>query len=152
MSDAFVSGLTGSIQSTCRRVDCVAFKGSKEAMNIFHQDIEPFQNLKSMPDNYADLMSATSWEGEEEVNSLGIDISGTLEALQSDKNLLIREIYDMAFNAYLDGEWGKCKVLFHLWLEKFPGDAVVQVLVQFLIKNNFETPSDWSGHHVLQAK
>ena len=152
MSDAFVSGLSGSIQSTCRRVDRVTFKGSSEPMTIYYQDTEPFQNLKMKPDNYGDLMTATSWENKEEIEKLGIDLTATLKALQSDKNLLIRDVYDVAFNAYLDGEWGKSKVLFHLWLEKFPGDTIIQLIVNYLMSHNFECPKSWTGFHILSAK
>ena len=74
MSNSFVSGLTGSIQSTCRRVDNVVFKGSKEAMIIFYQDIEKFEDLKDVTDNYANLMYVTSWKNKEEVAHLGIDV------------------------------------------------------------------------------
>ena len=146
MSHNFVSGLTGSMQSTCRRVDKVTFKGSFEAMTIYHQDTETYQKLGKRPDNYAELMSATSWENEDEIKRLKINFEGLRQALQSDKNLLIREVYDSAFNAYLDGQWGKCKVIFHLWLEKFPGDVIVQVLVKYLMSFNFHCPKDWSKH------
>ena len=152
MSDVFVSGLTGSVQSTCRRVDRVVFKGCIEAMTIFHQDMEPFSSLHKKPKNYSDLLLATSWKGKEEIKKIGVDISETIKALRSDKTLLIREVYEIAFNAYVDGDWGKCKILFHLWLEKFPGDIIVQSLTDFLMSYNFECPSHWQGQHVLETK
>jgi len=152
MSDAFVSGLTGSVQSTCRRVDQVVFKGCTEPMTIFHQDVETFSSLQEKPKNYSDLLLATSWKGQEEIQTLDMDLTETIKALRSDKTLLIREVYDIAFNAYLDGQWGKCKVFLHLWLEKFPGDVVVQSLTKFLMSYNFECPSDWSGTHTLKSK
>ena len=152
MSDAFVSGLSGSIQSTCRRVDRVTFKGSSEPMTMYYQDTEPFNNLKKIPDNYGDMMTATSWKNKEEIESLDLDLTATLKALKSDKSLLIRDVYDVAFNAYLDGDWGKCKILFHLWLEKFPGDTIIQVIVKFLMTQNFECPENWSGFHALNVK
>ena len=151
MSNNFVSGLTGLMQSTCRRVDKVTFKGSIEAMTIYHQDGEPDQNLAKRPDDYAELMTATSWEDENEIKSLRIDFEGMRQALQSDKKLLIREVYDTAFNAYIDGEWDKSKVIFHLWLEKFPGDVIVQVIVKYLKSYDFKCPRNWSKHE-LQAK
>jgi len=152
MSNSFVSGLTGSIQSTCRRVDNVVFKGSKEAMVIFYQDIEKFEDLKDVTDNYANLMYVTSWKNKEEVAHLGIDVNAILKMLMSENNLLIREVYDRAFNAYLDREWNKSKVILHLWLEKFPGDIIAQTLVEYLMKFNFECPLDWPGHHILNEK
>jgi len=152
MSDVFVSGLTGSIQSTCRRVDQVVFKGCMKPMTIFHQDIEPFSALQEKPNDYSEILIATSWEGKEEIDNLGIDLTEILKVLQSDKSLVIREIYETAFNAYLDGEWGKCKVLFHLWLERFPGDKIVQSLARFLMAHNFTCPNDWKGQHILQTK
>lgn len=152
MSDIFVSGLTGSMQSTCRRVDQVVFKGCLDPMTIFCQDIEPFSALQGKPNDYSEILLATSWEGQEEIKTLGIDLAKILKALQSDKSLVIREIYEVAFNAYLDGEWGKCKVLIHLWLEKFPGDIVVQSLARQLMADKFKCPSDWKGKRILQTK
>ena len=152
MSEDFVSGLSGSIQSTCRRVDRVTFKGSSEPMTMYYQDTEPLHNLNIKPDDYAELMTATTWKGKEEIESLDLDLNATIKALQSDKNLLVRDVYDVAFNAYIDGEWGKCKVLFHLWLEKFPGDTIIQLIVKYLMSHNFESPDTWAGFHVLSAK
>jgi hypothetical protein len=152
MSDVFVSGLTGSVQSTCRRVDRVVFKGCIEPMTIFHQDMEPLSTLQEKPKNYSDLILATSWKGKEEIEAVGVDLNETIKALQSDKTFLIKEVYEVAFNAYVDGEWGKCKVLFHLWLEKFPGDVVVQFLTTFLMSYNFQCPTHWQGQHILQTK
>jgi len=152
MSDIFVSGLTGSVQSTCRRVDQVVFKGCLDSMAIFCQDIEPFSALQGKPNDYSEILLATSWEGQEEIKTLGIDLAEILKALQSDKSLVIREIYEVAFNAYLDGKWGKCKVLIHLWLEKFPGDIVVQSLARQLMAHKFKCPSDWKGKRILQTK
>jgi TolA-binding protein len=79
-------------------------------------------------------------------------LTASLRASQPDKSLLITDVYDVAFNAYLDGDWGKCKVIFHLWLEKFPGDTIIQLIVKYLMSNNFECPKDWRGFHNLSAK
>ena len=86
-------------------MDNVVFKGSKEAMVIFYQDIEKFEDLKDVTDNYANLMYVTSWKNKEEVAHLGIDVNSILKILMSEKILLIREVYDKAFNAYLDQEY-----------------------------------------------
>jgi hypothetical protein len=152
ISDAFVSGLSGSIQSTCRRVDRVTFKGSSEPMTIYYQDTDPFHTLQVKPSNYGNIMTATSWKNKEEIDKLGLDLTATIKALESGKDLLLRDVYDVAFNAYLDGEWGKCKVLFHLWLEHFPGDTIIQVLVNHLMEQDFKCPESWSGFHVLSVK
>ena len=50
-------------------------------------------------------MYVTSWENKEEVVHLGIDVNSILKILMSEKILLIREVYDKAFNAYLDQEY-----------------------------------------------
>lgn len=152
MSDAFVSGLTGSVQSTCRRVDRVVFKGSHDPMCIFFQDTEPIHKLQIKPKRYADFLVATSWKGEQELSNAGVDIDPIIKALQSERYLEIRSVYDEAFNAYLDGNWKRCKIIFHLWMEKFPGDVIVHVLVDYLMKNSFLCPSDWPGYHKLISK
>ena len=152
MSDVFVSCLTGSLQSTCRRVDRVVFKGCLEPSTIFHLDIEPFSALVKKPDDYSQLLLATSWSGKEEVEKSGLDLTKVLKALESDKSLLQREIYENAFNAYEDGNWGNSKILLNLWLEKFPGDLLVQSLCRTLMSHNFTCPDDWKGYRVLHKK
>lgn len=152
MSEQFVSGLTGSVQSTCRRVDSVTFKGSNEPMKIFHQDVEPYGAEARKPHNYADLLAATSWQDEAELNRAQVDITSIIKSLRSKKTVDVREVYDQAFNAYLDGKWVRCKVLCHLWMERFPSDVVVQVLVEFLMKHNFQCPQSWQGFHALREK
>ena len=152
MSEAFVAGLTGTMQSTCRRCDRVTFKGSQEPMNIFHQDTEPFDHLTHKPDNYADLLQATSWNGESELVAAGVDVNVVLKSLKSTKNVTIREVYEQAFNAYLDGKWKKSKFLWHLWMEKFPGDVITHVLVRYLMKYDFDCPVGWKGYHPLTEK
>jgi len=152
MSDAFVAGLNGVFQSTCRRVDSVTFKGSNEPMKIFHYDSVPIEHQTDKPKNYAELLSATSWKDEAEINRVGVDVKEILSSLESGTSVSIRNIYDMAFNAYIDGQWGKCKVIFHIWLEKFPGDVVVHTLVEFLRKQGFVCPEGWQGYHALSEK
>lgn len=148
MSHAFVSGLTGSLQSTCRRVDQIVLTDSHDSMTIFHHDIEPFQSLQNKPNDYSDLILATSWKNKEEVIGEGINITEIITSLQSDKTLLIREVYDAAFNSYIDGNWKKCKILLHLWLEKFPGDVLVQNLIRYLIRHDFICPDEWNGTEI----
>jgi class 3 adenylate cyclase len=145
MSHAFVSGLTGSLQSTCRRADRVVVSDSNESFTIFHHDMEPLQSLQKKPKDYSNLILATSWKSKEEVIGEGINITEIIKSLQSDKTLLIREVYDAAFNLYIDGNWKKCKILLHLWLEKFPGDVLVQNLIRYLMRHDFICPDEWNG-------
>ena len=153
MSEQFVSGLTGSVLSMCRRVDSVTFKGSSEPMKIYLYDAEAFDDpSKEKPENYAELLAATSWKDEAELDRVGVDVRPVLRSLQSEKLRELREVYDRTFDAYIDGKWGRCKVLCHLWMERFPGDAAVHVLTEFLWKHDFHCPEDWRGYHALRDK
>lgn len=152
LSEDFVAGLSGKMQSTCRRCDRVTFKGSKEPMHIFHQDITPFHQLSSKPENYAELLEVTSWKEEAELTNVGIDIIAVKASLSSSKNIRVREIYEQAFNAYLDGNWKISKYLWHLWMEKFPGDTITNVLVSYLYEHNFDCPEGWEGYRALTEK
>jgi class 3 adenylate cyclase len=149
MSHAFVSGLTGSLQSTCRRADRVVLSDSNESITIFHHDMDTFQSLQNKPKDYSDLILATSWKNKEEVIGEAINITEIIKSLQSDKTFLIREVYDAAFNSYIDGNWKKCKILLHLWLEKFPGDILVQNLIRYLMRHDFICPDEWNGTEFL---
>ncbi len=149
MSESFMAGLSGNLQSMSRKVDRVVFKGHNEPMIIFHHDIKPFMTLREKPENCDDLILATAWKDQGELTDIGVDLKKSLKILQAREDFVIREIYDTAFHSYLEGAWGKCKILLHLWLEKFPADTLAQSLVLFLMKYNFECPEDWKGHHAL---
>lgn len=155
MSEAFVTGLTGTMQSTCRRCDRVTFKGSNEPMTIYVQD-SGFEHLKKIlevdKEHNVKIQEATKPGDNEELKKMGIDTNAVLESLNSSSTLNIREVYDEAFNAYLNGDWDKSKVLFHFWLKSFPGDTVATVLVEYLIQHNFICPSEWKGYHSLKDK
>jgi len=152
MSDDFVKGLTGNAQSSCRRVDSVTFKGSSEPMHIFHFDNEPFETMKHKPSHYEQLFEATEWMKEEDAVNAGINIKDVTGMLDSTKEVIVRQVYEMAFHSYVDGDWEKCKYLFHMWIERFPGDILAQVLIERLMLSEFIAPTDWAGYRSLSEK
>lgn len=151
MSDAFFGGLSGSLQSTCRRCDKVSFKGSTDPMVIYHQDLEPLATLQSAPQNHDELLQSTSWGEETEVNYRGL-IKDAESKLQSETELVQREVYDALFNSYLDKDWQRCQIFCNLWIKRFPGDVIVNCLVQQLSTHHFQCPDDWPGFHKLTEK
>jgi class 3 adenylate cyclase len=151
MSESFFGGLSGSIQSTCRRCDKVSFKGSTEPMVIYHQDVEPLSTLQSPPPNHSELLEVTSWDEETEANYRGL-IQDARSKLQSNTELVQREVYDALFNSYLDQDWSRCKIFCHLWIQRFPGDAIASCLIETLSKHSWRVPDDWPGYHALTEK
>jgi len=151
MSEAFFGGLSGSIQSTCRRCDRVSFKGSTDPMVIYHQDLEPLSKLQLPPQNHTELLEITSWDKEIEINYRGL-IKDAQSKLQSNTELVQREVYDALFNSYLDKDWNRCKIFCHLWIQRFPGDDIVNCLVEMLGRHNFRCPETWPGFHALTEK
>jgi class 3 adenylate cyclase len=151
MSDAFFGGLSGSLQSTCRRCDKVIFKGSTEPMVIYHQDTEPLSSLNSPPRNSEHLLDLTTWDAETDQAYNGL-INDAKSKLSSERELVQREVYDALFNSYLDRDWNRCKIFCHLWMKKFPGDPVVICMVNHLSKYHFQCPESWPGFHELTEK
>ena len=151
MSDAFFGGLSGYIQSTCRRCDKVSFKGSTDPMVIYHQDVEPLSKLQSPPLNYEDLLKTTSLSEDVENEYDGL-IKDAQSKLETKTDLVQREVYDALFNSYLDKDWKRCKIFCHLWMKRFPGDVIVHRLVEQLSKHDFQCPKTWPGFHVLTEK
>lgn len=152
MSEAFFGGLSGAFQSSMRRVDRVTFKGSSDPMVIYHQDLEPLSTLQTPPHNYAALLEMTSLDED----AAGEKYRGLIEEakskLQSDTEVVQREVYDSMFNSYLDRDWNRCKVICHLWLKRFPGDVIVKELVEMLGEHDFQCPDSWPGYHALASK
>ncbi|KAL3776418.1 hypothetical protein ACHAWO_007834 [Cyclotella atomus] len=151
MSDAFFGGLSGSLQSTCRRCDKVIFKGSTEPMVIYVQDTEPLAMLVNPPRNHDHLLELTTWDDKTDKAYYGL-INDAKSKLCSERELVQREVYDALFNSYLDRDWNRCKIFCHLWMEKFPGDPVVICMVNHLSKYNFHCPESWPGFHALSEK
>ncbi|KAL7553381.1 hypothetical protein ACHAWF_017532 [Thalassiosira exigua] len=151
MSEAFFGGLSGAVQSTCRRCDKVIFKGSTEPMVVYHQDLEPLAMLQSQPQNHTALLDATSWDDQTESKYRGL-IKDAQTKLDSSTELVQREVYDALFNSYLDKDWNRCKIFCHLWMKRFPGDVIVTCLVEQLSSNDFQCPETWPGYHALTEK
>lgn len=152
MSEAFFGGLSGSIQSTCRRCDRVSFKGSTDPMVIYHQDVEPLSTLQSTPQNHNELLEMTSWDKDAEYRGLIEDAQSKLTSSGRLGDRLQREVYDALFNSYLDGDWARARVLCRLWCVRFPGDVVVAGLVARLGRHDFRCPDTWPGFHALTEK
>ena len=151
MSDAFFGGLSGSLQSTCRRCDKVIFKGSTDPMVIYHQDTEPLASLTCSPRNHEHLLELTTWDNETDKAYNGL-INDAKSKLASERELVQKEVYDALFNSYLDRDWSRCKIFCHLWMEKFPGDPLVICMVNHLLRHHFRCPESWPGFHALTEK
>ena len=151
MSEAFFGGLSGSIQSTCRRCDRVSFKGSTDPMVIYHQDVEPLSSLQIPTPNHSKLLEITMWDKETETNYRGL-IKDAQSKLQSTSELVQREVFDALFNSYIDKDWRRCKILCHLWIERFPGDVIVNGLAERLCVHDFQCPETFLGYNSLTEK
>ena len=151
MSEALFGGLSGSIQSTCRRCDRVSFKGSTDPMVIYHQDIEPLSSLQFPTQNHSKLLEITMWDKETETNYRGL-IKDAQSKLQSTSELVQREVFDALFNSYIDKDWRRCKILCHLWIERFPGDVIVIGLAERLSLHDFQCPETFLGYNSLTEK
>jgi class 3 adenylate cyclase len=151
MSEAFFGGLSGSIQSTCRRCDRVSFKGSTDPMVIYHQDIEPLSSLQFPTQKHSKLLEITMWDKETETNYRGL-IKDAQSKLQSTSELVQREVFDALFNSYIDKDWRRCKILCHLWIERFPGDVIVIGLAERLSLHDFQCPETFLGYNSLTEK
>mmetsp|Transcript_14320 Transcript_14320/g.29448 ORF Transcript_14320/g.29448 Transcript_14320/m.29448 type:complete len:1400 (-) Transcript_14320:60-4259(-) len=153
MSEDFVKGLTGSAQNNCRRVDSVTFKGSNEPMKIFHFDSEAFEEFAKggQSDDVKALLAECKWD-KAQAKAKGIDLAEVDNLFGSKKGVLVKQIYDRAFESYVDGDWGKAKIILVLWLERFPQDKVAAVLLERLKEAGFQAPPGWPGYHALTEK
>lgn len=157
MSEQFFGGLSGSIQSTCRRCDKVIFKGSTDPIVIYTQDLEPltaYQQQKQTPattNHHAELLRLTAYDETTKEKYRGL-LADAQAKLDSTSDLAHREVYDFLFNSYLDRAWTRCRLLCHIWLKSFPADAIVHCLVKHLALHDFECPDDWPGYHRLTDK
>jgi hypothetical protein len=92
------------------------------------------------------MLEITRWDEETETNHRGL-IKDAQFKLQSNSELVQREVFDALFNSYLDKDWKRCKILCHLWIERFPGDVIVNGLAERLSLHDFKCPEMWPGFH-----
>ena len=156
MSEQFFGGLSGSIQSTCRRCDKVIFKGSTDPIVIYTQDLAPLagyqqRQTSETPNHLAELLRLTAYDEtvQDKYRGLLADVQAKLD---SSSELAHREVYDFLFNSYLDRAWNRCRLLCHIWLKTFPADAIVHSLVKHLAVHDFQCPDNWPGYHRLTDK
>eukprot|EP00956_Cyclotella_meneghiniana_P034476 scaffold105349_cov72-Cyclotella_meneghiniana.AAC.2 len=151
MSDAFFGGLSGNLQSTCRRCDKVIFKGSTDPMVIYHQDVDSLAAYSLPTQNHEYMLELTAWDDETDRAYNGL-INDAKSKISSERELVQREVYDALFNSYLDCDWNRCKIFCHLWVAKFPRDPVVICMINHLSNYQFQCPESWPGFHALDEK
>jgi class 3 adenylate cyclase len=151
MSEAFTKGLSGTTQSSCRRVDAVTFKGSSEPMHIFHYDSEPFDSLKKGSVASEDLLAKCTWTNED-AKAASVDVAEIKNLLDSKKEHTVRQVYEMGFLSYVDGQWDKSKIMLAIWVERFPADPLGLFLLEMLHSEQFKAPAAWPGYHALTEK
>ena len=148
MSEAFFTGLSGHVQSTCRRVDRVIFKGSTDPIQIYH--VPGASDWSNNPvSNHSELVAMTSWDEDTENDYRGL-IRDAQSKIDSDNEISHRDLYDGLMNAYLDKDWTMCKIYSHLWIKKWPGDRIVVALIEELSRHNFICPDDWQCHKLTE--
>ncbi|KAL7495107.1 hypothetical protein ACHAWT_003622 [Skeletonema menzelii] len=148
MSEAFFTGLSGHVQSTCRRVDRVMFKGSTDPIQLYH--VPGASDWSNDPvSNHNELVAITAWDEDTYEQYRGL-IRDAQNKIDSDNEISHRDVYDCLINAYLDKDWTMCKIYSHLWIKKWPGDRVVVALIEELSKYNFICPDDWQCHKLTE--
>ena len=151
MSEAFVKGLTGATQSSCRKVDRVTFKGSSDPMNVYHFDSEQFSAMTERSTTTETLLESCKWTDDDVIHS-NLNMDEIYENLHSKKDSIVRQVYESAFLAYVDGDWLKAKILLGLWVTKFPIDQPGVVLLENICSQDFTPPKPWLGYRALTEK
>ena len=152
------------IRDVMRHIDRVTVKGSKQPVDFYTIDC----NIDELPECRPKVMSKAEVrrkrkKAKEEIICEFLENEGrTTNLLETDKDLKVMlkgngvgpfyEIFQVAFKAYLRGDWATSKRKFEECLTFRPDDGPTTTIYEFLRDNDFIAPEEWNGYRNLTEK
>lgn len=164
--------ISGSLYNKCskpirdimRHIDRVTVKGSKQPIDFYTIDC----NIDELPECTPKELTKKEIRKKRQASKLAIqqeyiDNEGrTADLLDTDKDLRVMvkdngvgpfyETFQIAFKAYLKGDWSTTKRKLEECLTMRPGDGPSTNLYEFLRDNDFIAPEEWAGYRILTEK
>ena len=166
ISSALYEICSQTTRSKLRRVDKVTVKGSKQPIELYTCDINPYI-LKPMaePKENVDMrkllvmgritrnkMRDRAMTGEFNVNSMWEDDDDLIIMRSSVSKAFLKE-FSIALQDYLDGKWTEAKAGFKRAQDlKGSIDGPCQVLIEFIQSEGGIAPVNWPGYRELHDK
>lgn len=63
-----------------------------------------------------------------------------------------RQVWQKAFDTYVQGNWGDTKSKFEAFMELRPDCGSTSVVYSYMQNRNFTAPNDWKGYRKLTSK
>lgn len=152
------------LQAICRKIDCVALKGSHESLGLFTLDLD-VENLppsKNKENISKDEITEMNWIKKNAFfEGLEVGAFEVEEVLDNDKamkmmlktfNINFHEVFKRGMEYYIQGNWIKAKEKFEEGLIKKIDDGPCKTLLVFMQKSFFIKPEDWKGFRELTEK
>jgi len=147
-----------------RHIDRVTVKGSKQPMDFYTVDCDIDELPKCVPKELTKMeIRKKRKKSKEDVYQEYIENEGrTADLIDTDKDLRVMcrsngvgpfyEIFQVAFKAYLKGDWSTTKRKLEECLTLRPEDGPTNTLYEYLKENDFIAPEEWEGYRNLTEK
>lgn len=151
-------------QTITRKIDCVTLKGSQEALNLYTldlcaDDLPPSKNKDLMEKEEIiemNFMKKNAFleglENEEFLTEDVLDHDKSMKMLLKDFNINFHEIFKLAMEYYLQGNWEKANEKFQMALKIKENDGPTKAISAFMERLNYKKPDDWKGYRELTEK
>jgi tetratricopeptide (TPR) repeat protein len=91
-------------------------------------------------------------ENEEFLTEDVLDHDKSMKMLLKDFNINFHEIFKLAMEYYLQGNWEKANEKFQMALKIKENDGPTKAISAFMERLNYKKPDDWKGYRELTEK
>eukprot|EP00744_Colponema_vietnamica_P002709 GILI01004220.1.p1 GENE.GILI01004220.1~~GILI01004220.1.p1 ORF type:complete len:852 (+),score=253.70 GILI01004220.1:189-2744(+) len=165
VSSAFHDILSKETKRTCRHIDTVTVKGSKQPMGLYTVDIDPsvFKVDHRLPGTGLAAERDHNRKRKQRLRqNLELDNFNVYSLFQTDPDLQAMrsnipesfiEDHTKGMQSYISGDWGLAKVqLEQCQTKKGRPDGPSQTILSFMSGFEYSAPQDWAGFRELTEK
>ena len=164
LSKNFVDLMSPSAFSMCRQIDCVTVKGSNEPMGLYTFDTD-LTAVDSEPQGLT--LNSPSEKEEQETEIITYSHHEYTDEFKENPDITkvhnatpeFLQKFGEAFQAYIDGDWGKSRDMINAIIEERVDstgepvrDGPSETLLEVMARENFQAPKDWEGYRALTEK
>ena len=148
----------------CRQIDCVTVKGSNEPMGLYTFDTD-LTAVDSEPQGLT--LNSPSEKEEQETEIITYSHHEYTDEFKENPDITkvhnatpeFLQKFGEAFQAYIDGDWGKSRDMINAIIEERVDstgepvrDGPSETLLEVMARENFQAPKDWEGYRALTEK
>jgi len=163
ISDTLFDYCSSEIKEICRQIDNVTVKGSAKPVKLYTIDVNlklskekkrgiylSSAKIKYNQSKKEEIMKKAELSGS--IARLVLDTPGFREFLTLDRPSLFKDIFNLGFQNYHNGNWIEARTLFDECLKLDPSDGPTKTLQLYMKGLNYSAPFTWEGYRALTSK